>query len=246
MGRSLTIAAMLSCVLAAADATVADAAVIQEATLKELAERSDAVIYGTLMRKEFKANVEGMPWTFYTLSVHDVFAGEVAGSEFTFRCAGGIAGGHHTRVGGVPTLNVGDEVVAFFMEADPICQLAGAFQGVFKVADSASGIPVLVNHAGYPLVGLAEDDLVIGPAPVSEATSDGQVVNVDGRNPLPVDAPLVDATTMLDEIDLFATAFAKRARLVSSVTDFKGALIFADDAAPPPPSDVTEAKEVTK
>lgn len=212
-------AAFLSSIMA----TDASATWVERATLRVIAERSDAVIHGTVIRQESRENVDGLPWTFYTLQVLNVFAGEVSGAEFTFRCAGGLGTSSFTVVQGAPLFVIGDEIVLFYLEGEPVCQVSGFDQGVFRrLSAPSSGATTLVNNNGFEVEALSPDDVVLG-SQLDWRIPEGLFTPGDER-PVVIDHPVADVGLLLDEFDAFARTFAHRARHVSSTTDFAGAL----------------------
>lgn len=197
--------------------SAATATIIPPATLKVLAQRSDAVIHGTIVRQETRVNVDGLPWTFYTLQVLNVMAGEIEGSEFTFRCAGGMADTYFTVVDGTPVFAVGDEMVFFYLQDEPFCQVSGFTQGVFRRMNSAAGVPGIVNGDGFELTAFSSDDVVLGRQ-LERRLPNG--LFTPGEEPQSSrEGPAADAEGILDELSRFARAFAHRAHRVSSTKD---------------------------
>lgn len=141
----------------------ASATVIKKKSLAEMFTDSELVFTGTLLSAVYDLDETGLPWTLYTFSQLDILAGNYEGGSFSLRCPGGVLDGIVTKVGGTPDFEVGDKSLVFFDEHD-WCQVAGWFQGEFKIIGDpeGSGEPVVVNNRGQGVVALAEDGFVFG------------------------------------------------------------------------------------
>jgi hypothetical protein len=141
-------------------------------------------------------------------------------------------------VQGAPTFVIGDEIVLFYLEAEPICQVSGFDQGVFRRLISPSGTATLVNNDGFEVQGLSPDDVVLG-SQLDWRIPEGLFTPGEER-PVVIDHPVADAGLLLDEFHAFARTFAYRARQVSSTTDFTGALTSNAKAQPVQPAEVSQ------
>lgn len=207
-------------------------------TLAQLASESHAVIHGKVTGRAGLADGDGVPWTIYTLEVQRVLSGEVDSSVFSFRCAGGSAGGRTTEFVGAPSYAIGDEIVLFYTPESSFCQVASQPQAALRVVATQSGKRALVNDAGRGVVALTADDLVLGSIVTVLPQAELQFVartqgGVTAFQEFTVDAPPAEATALLDELELFCQLYADKARKVNSTTTLDGAPKLSGTAVAP-------------
>jgi hypothetical protein len=201
------------------------ATILGRMDLPDLFKASDLVFTGVLSTTSVDLDSTGLPWTLYTFEDIEVVAGEYSGSEFSLRCPGGLLDGLITKVHATPDFQVGERSLVFFEEAN-WCQVAGWFQGEFKVvaATDGSGDFQVVNPAGRPAVSLGSNGFVWGEDQVwaPQATEMGvprslmqAAVNLKSNPP-----PVAPWRVLKDELTAFAQANPKMrpVKVVSQTT----------------------------
>lgn len=223
-------------------ADTARATVMIETTLAKLASESDTVLRGTIVGAEVAADAEQVTWTRYTVAVHEVFAGEVDRSTFSFRCMGGSANGFTSGFAGAPKFRPGEQVVLFVDADNPYCQITGFERGVLRVTRTKTGGAALVNWRGDSIAALGRDDAIAGIKLVDVepdlVTWLQPVPGTNGFTGVPrksgsaAPAPLAP---LLQELHRFCKRHAVRARLVTSITRITGQARSGQVAAAPKP-----------
>lgn len=140
----------------------ANATVFVPATARELVAESDAVVMGDVVAIDHQLSPSGVPWTRVTLAIVDVLAGEVEGSRFAFRCAGGPVIGRNTVIAGTPVVGLRDRVIVLFREANALCQVSGWERGLWQVRTLSDGRTTVLNGGGHALTGVGPEDLEFG------------------------------------------------------------------------------------
>jgi hypothetical protein len=106
----------------------------------ELVARSRAIVHGEVIARTYHATADGRIYTRYTFRAHEMLKGRAAaGGTVTFREWGGEAGGLRYWVPGAGDFDVGDEVIAFLAETDPLTDVGfttGMAQGKFRIVRS--------------------------------------------------------------------------------------------------------------
>jgi hypothetical protein len=121
------------------------ATVILPASLGELAAGARTIVHGHVVGLEPRwADGSRRIETLVTLHADDYLKGDL-GSEVTFKVPGGQMGPYRHVMVGAPTFREGDEIVVFLNAQGPtIPWISGLNQGVFRVAESAFGVKVVV------------------------------------------------------------------------------------------------------
>ena len=121
------------------------ATVILPATLGEIAVGSRAIVHGRVVALEPRW-VEGRREieTLVTIHADEYLKGDL-GPEVTFKVPGGQMGPYRRVMVGAPTFHEGDEIVVFLNAQGPtVPWISGLNQGVFRVAENASGMKVVL------------------------------------------------------------------------------------------------------
>jgi hypothetical protein len=128
MRREIAAAVALLC------AAPASAGTALQATVEELARAADAVVRGTVLRRESRLTPDGLRiYTFVDLRVDAAWKGDPP-AAVTVRTPGGEVGRFGQRVDGAAAFADGEEVVVFLSRAGDGWQVAGLAQGKFAVA----------------------------------------------------------------------------------------------------------------
>ncbi|HZA35159.1 MAG TPA: hypothetical protein VE505_09540 [Vicinamibacterales bacterium] len=141
--RSLRFAAMLAaCTVAGAGL---EATVILPASLEELVTGARAIVHGRVVVTEPRwADGRRQIETLVTVRPEEYLKGDLGG-EVTFKVPGGQMGPYRRVVVGAPTFREGDEVVVFLNAQGPaVPWISGLNQGVFRVAQNAAGVKVVI------------------------------------------------------------------------------------------------------
>ncbi|HYM12000.1 MAG TPA: hypothetical protein VEU62_14780 [Bryobacterales bacterium] len=104
-----------------------------------------------------------------------------APAPLSLEMTGGAVGDLRQWIAGFPNLQVGDRVVLFLAgdTSTPLGPTVGLWQGIFFIAtDPATGADIITDHRRRPVVGIENDELVLGQAP-GEA-------GAPGARPLPI------------------------------------------------------------
>jgi hypothetical protein len=157
MGRLRYAAIVGICALTAVELR---ATVILPATLGELTSASRAIVHGRVMAVEPRW-VEGRQIeTLVTIHANEYLKGDL-GPEVTFKVPGGQMGPYRRVMVGAPTFQEGDEIVVFLNAHGPtVPWISGLNQGVFRVAENASGLKVVLS--GVSLAAGQEAQIVRG------------------------------------------------------------------------------------
>jgi hypothetical protein len=150
--RSLRFVAMLAaCTVAGAGL---EATVILPASLEELVTGARAIVHGHVVVTEPRwADGHRQIETLVTVRAEEYLKGDLGG-EVTFKVPGGQMGPYRRVVVGAPTFREGDEVVVFLNAQGPaVPWISGLNQGVFRVAQNAAGVKVVI-----PGVSLTADE----------------------------------------------------------------------------------------
>ena len=144
--KNLRIAATVAaCVIGGAGVR---AAVVLPTDLATLVSGARVVAYGRVVAVEPRW-VEGRRRieSLVTLRVDEYLKGDL-GDEVTFKVPGGQMGPYRSFMVGAPTFAEGDEVVVFLSALGPaIPWISGLNQGVFRVAENASGVKMVLPGA---------------------------------------------------------------------------------------------------
>ncbi|HEY7724332.1 MAG TPA: hypothetical protein VH880_03305 [Anaeromyxobacteraceae bacterium] len=126
----------LAAALALLAAAPAGAGTAVEATVEDLARAADAVVRGTVVRRESRVTPDGLRiYTFVDLRVDAAWKGSPP-AAVTVRTPGGEVGRFGQRVDGAAAFADGEEVVVFLSRAGDVWQVAGLAQGKFAVVGS--------------------------------------------------------------------------------------------------------------
>lgn len=126
-------------------ATTAHATVFLPQTDRELVERSDAVVVGTVLGAEGREDASGLVVTDYRIRVEEVLAGS-AGDEITVTEYGGVAGHRITFIADSAVYAAGERALLFLRRrTDGNWYTASMTLGKFTFARSAAGERVLVR-----------------------------------------------------------------------------------------------------
>jgi hypothetical protein len=141
--RSLRLAAMLTACGVAGVAL--EATVIIPASLGDLVTGARAIVHGHVVAIEPRwAEGRRQIETLVTIRVEEYLKGDLGG-EVTFKVPGGQMGPYRRVVVGAPTLREGDEIVVFLNAQGPaVPWISGLNQGVFRVAQNAAGVKVVI------------------------------------------------------------------------------------------------------
>jgi hypothetical protein len=158
MGRLRYAAIVGICALTAVELR---ATVILPATLGELTTASRAIVHGRVVALEPRW-VDGRRQieTLVTIHADEYLKGDL-GPEVTFKVPGGQMGPYRRVMVGAPTFQEGDEIVVFLNAHGPtVPWISGLSQGVFRVAENASGMKVVLP--GVSLAAGEEAQIVRG------------------------------------------------------------------------------------
>jgi hypothetical protein len=147
--NSLRFAAMLGALTLAGAGL--EATVILPASLGELVTGARAIVHGHV--------VAIVPLV--TVHAEEYLKGDLGG-EVTFKVPGGQMGPYRRVVVGAPTFREGDEVVVFLNTQGPaVPWISGLNQGVFRVAQNAAGVKVVIPGVSLS----AGEDASVAPGP---------------------------------------------------------------------------------
>jgi hypothetical protein len=157
---------MLLAMILALGVCDARATSLRAMSLRELVQRSQKIVRGTISRADCEVDARRRLWTLYTLQDASAAKGNLTARHvLRFRCLGGEHDGHSHRMPGVPELEVGDDVVIFYAPDNAACQVMGWMQGHFRSLASPSGLRNVFNHQDLPVVGVSTESLVLGSRP---------------------------------------------------------------------------------
>jgi hypothetical protein len=157
---------MLLAMILALGVCDARATSLRPMSLRELVQRSQKIVRGTISRADCEADARHRLWTLYTLQDASAAKGSLTARRvFHFRCLGGERDGYSHRMPGVPELEVGDDVVIFYAPDNAACQVMGWMQGHFRTLPAPSGLRNVFNHQDLPVVGVSTDALLLGSRP---------------------------------------------------------------------------------
>ncbi len=120
-------------------------------SIEELAERSQAVVQGTVAGRTVVKDEAGRLVTRIRLNVAEVWKGTVARGNLTLVQAGGVLGRRQTEIVGAPRFAMGEEVAAFLVfNARGEAVVLGLSQGKFEILTGADGAKQARNpfHGG--------------------------------------------------------------------------------------------------
>jgi hypothetical protein len=163
MRRLRFVAMLAACTVAGAGL---EATLILPASLEELVTGARAIVHGRVVVTEPRwADGHRQIETLVTVRADDYLKGNL-GAEVTFKVPGGQMGPYRRVVVGAPTFREGDEVVVFLnAQAPAVPWISGLNQGVFRVAQNAAGVKVVIpgvslsageNAPGVPRQALRE------------------------------------------------------------------------------------------
>ena len=157
--RALILAA--AALLAAAPARDANASVMVEASVPELARQADLVARGKVLATESKRSSDGKRiYTTVTLEVREAWKGQ-APRTVEIHVPGGTVDGIAQVVQGAPRFEEGEDVVVFLRPVAPVAgvdasvpqRVVAMAQGKLRVARDESGVEVAVpDLSGLELV----------------------------------------------------------------------------------------------
>jgi hypothetical protein len=141
--KSLRFAAMLTACAAAGVGL--EATVIMPASLGDLVTGARAIVHGQVVAIEPRwADGRRQIETLVTVRAEEYLKGNL-GSEVTFKVPGGQMGPYRRVVVGAPIFREGEEVVVFLNAQGPaVPWISGLNQGVFRVAQNAAGVKVVI------------------------------------------------------------------------------------------------------
>ncbi len=156
---------------------------------------ADAVVYAEVRDVQHRVSVAdgadapALPHTFVTLDVMRGFAGASDGDTLTLRLLGGPMGELTLAPAGMPTFEVGDQVVALvYANGETACPFVACSEGVLRVDDSgawtAAGEPLSFVD-GVPVVG--ETDREQSDSLVSWAATHAAALDLPGAASLDPD-----------------------------------------------------------
>jgi hypothetical protein len=139
-----------------------EATVILPASLGELVTGARAIVHGHVVAiaprwADGRRQIE----TLVTVHAEEYLKGDLGG-EVTFKVPGGQMGPYRRVVVGAPTFREGDEVVVFLNTQGPaVPWISGLNQGVFRVAQNAAGVKVVIPGVSLS----AGEDASVAPGP---------------------------------------------------------------------------------
>jgi hypothetical protein len=142
MRRLRFVAMLAACTVAGAGL---EATLILPASLEELVTWARAIVHGRVVVTEPRwADGHRQIETLVTVRAEEYLKGDLGG-EVTFKVPGGQMGPYRRVVVGAPTFREGDEVVVFLNAQGPaVPWISGLNQGVFRVAQNAAGVKVVI------------------------------------------------------------------------------------------------------
>jgi hypothetical protein len=186
-------------------------------TVTELVQRSQKIVQGTVAEIIVSDAPDGSIWTRYRIDKAKVAKGQLTSSgRFYFRCRGGQTDKGSEQGSGIPTFNVGEEVVIFYAADNAECQVVGWVQGSFHVARSPEGRRVVLDKQGRLILGFTANGLVRGDRPTwaQTSTSGWEGVEIIGASPHATSAATETGATAEDffsELTHLARALANLA-----------------------------------
>lgn len=154
---------LASTVLAVAAAGL-QATTLQQLTVDEMIQQSTAIVHVKVTSSSAAMRGRSV-YTFYQFQTLETLKG-TAPAEVAV--PGGIAGSIRQEVAGAPMLNTGGEYVIFLWTSNSgLTQVIGLSQGLFHVAQDASGNTVLVRAALSGATILNKSGQVQNPAAVT-------------------------------------------------------------------------------
>ena len=161
--------ALCAAIVAAAACLLApptQATTLRRMSLKEMVQRSQKIVRGTISDMQSAVDDRSRLWTLYTISGAQVAKGRLTGSmRLRFRCMGGTLGDRAYRIPGTPELALGDDVVVFYAPDNQLCQIMGWMQGHFRALPTPSGQRNVFNYQDRPVVGVTTQALLLGERP---------------------------------------------------------------------------------
>ncbi len=134
------------------------ATTVLEQSFPSLVQEADTIVSGTVTAVEAAYDFQrAAPFTFITLRSLTVLKGDPTLTKLTLEFYGGpTPDGNHISIAGLPTLAVGDRIVAFVVgNRQSLAPLVGLWQGIFRVRfDPEIGADVMTTAEGQPLTAL--------------------------------------------------------------------------------------------
>ncbi|MDZ7379840.1 MAG: hypothetical protein ONB06_10920 [candidate division KSB1 bacterium] len=145
---------LLILLLAAAWAADGAALVVVERDFRELVERAEVIVEGTVTRVEESPDASGVQRTLVTLSDLAVHKGADLGEEFVLDVVGGTKNGLRSAVLALPSFAPGDRVILFVRgNGQAVFPVVGVHQGYFRVEQADDGEPRVMRCDGQPVLG---------------------------------------------------------------------------------------------
>ncbi|MCX8071146.1 MAG: hypothetical protein N3C12_01660 [Candidatus Binatia bacterium] len=150
----------------------ASALVVIDRDFRELVQRAELIVEGTVARIDEAPDAAGIQRTLVALAELTVHKGEWSESEFVLDVAGGSKNGLRAQVLELPSFRVGEQVILFVRgNGREVFPVVGVHQGYFRVVKALDGEERVVRCDGLPVVGRTQRALRFAPrAPRGEST----------------------------------------------------------------------------
>jgi hypothetical protein len=149
---------------------------LRRMSLKELVQRSQKIVRGTVTQIDCQVDAQRRPWTLYTLEHASAAKGALTSrAVLRFRCLGGALDGRSYHVSGTPRVELGDDIIVFYAPDNAACQVMGWMQGHFRSLASPAGRALVFNYQDLPVVGVSTESVLLGTRPTWTPREDGSL-----------------------------------------------------------------------
>jgi hypothetical protein len=197
---------------------IAKATTVMPMEADSLVDQAELIFTGTALKSEVAVNPwTNLPYTLVTFGVSDILKGVVNGKQFTLQFTGGAASGEVVEVVGMPQFTLGEQYLLFVRgNGSSTCPLLGWWQGQFRFEKDAQGQSKLVDHAGVPIRGVAQNHW-LRAAQKEKGDSGVRLLQVEGVRISPVlsghsakaQAEVPSADVVLGSLKMFVSSRAK-------------------------------------
>lgn len=176
--KALRYLTLVSALVAATSATT-----VVKMNFTQLSRSAHNVIAGQIIDiTAEKDPATGYIYSRVTMSVSQAVPSTLVGRPYTFNMIGGSLNGKRLHIAGFPRLERDQKVILFLnnQTKNVFGPTTGLWQGVFFVRqDSATGVEMITDHEGHPIIAIDEHRLIRAAAPVSDSK------DVRSEGPLP-------------------------------------------------------------
>ncbi|GBD26010.1 hypothetical protein HRbin30_01337 [bacterium HR30] len=145
-------------------AATARALVVVERDFRDLVERAEVILEGTVSGVEEVPDATGIQRTLVALTDLEVHKGTVSGPKFALDVVGGTKNGFRSQVLDLPSFTLGDRVILFVRgNGQAVFPVVGVHQGYFRVERLEDGSSRIVRCDGLPVVAREQRALRFAP-----------------------------------------------------------------------------------